>query len=255
MDNPVASNILGTAGAVLWSIQLLPQIIKNYRNHSTQGLHPLMYLSWAAAGIPLGTYNVVQNLNVALQVQPHILIFLSLVTWAQIKYYSDQWPLVKILIGVVASGVGIGGVEAGLYFALRLARDRHIEWPMTFMAVLAAVLLCVGVVRYYVEIYRSRSVQGISFMFVFLDAMGDLVSILALVFAPRLDAVGMVMYAAELALWIGIGILGLHYRFRVWVMKKLGHETKSTSPESGLESTEGTAEGERMSPNQKNIRA
>uniref|UniRef100_A0A8H7N2F4 Uncharacterized protein n=1 Tax=Bionectria ochroleuca TaxID=29856 RepID=A0A8H7N2F4_BIOOC len=246
MDNPVASNILGTAGAVLWSIQLLPpdhQELPQPQHAGPPSPHvPLL----GRCRHPLGTYNVVQNLNVALQVQPHILIFLSLVTWAQIKYYSDQWPLVKILIGVVASGVGIGGVEAGLYFALRLARDRHIEWPMTFMAVLAAVLLCVGVVRYYVEIYRSRSVQGISFMFVFLDAMGDLVSILALVFAPRLDAVGMVMYAAELALWIGIGILGLHYRFRLWIMKKLGHETKSISP---------TAEGERMSPNQKNIRA
>ncbi|KAL6361118.1 hypothetical protein LRP88_04580 [Fusarium phalaenopsidis] len=225
MDDPVAANILGTAGA------LLPQIVKNYRRHSTDGLHPLMYLSWAFAGIPLGVYNVVQNFNVALQVQPHILIFLSLITWSQCKYDRDKWTLAKILLVCLATASIIGGVEAGLYFALRCAWERDIEWPMTLMAVLAAVLLGCGVLRYYWEIYQSRSVKGISFLFVFIDAGGDVASILALAFAPRIDILGIVIYSVEAVLWAGIGILGIHFRFRGWLLDKMGRKS------DGLDST------------------
>ena len=46
-----------------------------------------MMLLWAVAGVPLGVYNIVEEMNVALRVQPQILTFLSLVTWAQCFYY------------------------------------------------------------------------------------------------------------------------------------------------------------------------
>lgn len=199
-----------------------------------------MYASWAVAGIPLGTYNLVQNLNVALQVQPHILIFLSLITWAQCKYYGDKWRLSRILLLGGSMGLVIGGVEAGLFFALRRGRDVGVGWPLTLMAVLAAVLLGIGVLRYYWEIYKSRSVQGISFMFVFIDAGGDLVSILALLFSPRIDITGMVIYSVELVLWVGIAILGVHYRLRLFVLKILKRDQASDEPTE--ESTDVEAE-------------
>lgn len=47
-----------------------------------------MMLLWAAAGAPLGVYNIVNELNVALRIQPQILTTLSLVTWAQYLYYG-----------------------------------------------------------------------------------------------------------------------------------------------------------------------
>lgn len=192
-----------------------------------------MYISWAFAGIPLGAYNLAQNLNIALQVQPNILIFLSLVAWAQCKYYGDGWHLPRILASSVLYGAVIGGAETGLYFALRLGRRRGVEWPMILVAVLAAVLLAIGVLRYYWEIYKARSVQGISYMFVLVDAGGDLVSILAIVFSPRIDEVGMAVYAVELVLWIGIGLLGVHYRFRPWMAKLL------KKPQDGGQEREG----------------
>jgi hypothetical protein len=47
-----------------------------------------MMMLWAIAGVPLGVYNIVEELNVALRVQAQILTFLSLVTWAQCLYYG-----------------------------------------------------------------------------------------------------------------------------------------------------------------------
>lgn len=47
-----------------------------------------MMLLWAAAGVPLGVYNIVEEFNIALRIQPQILTTLSLLTWAQCLYYG-----------------------------------------------------------------------------------------------------------------------------------------------------------------------
>jgi uncharacterized protein with PQ loop repeat len=100
--NAVAENVCGTIGAVLWSIQIIPQIWKSYRTKDTEGLSTMLMLCvstlrmaaepligfspfsiWACAGLFLGTYAIVQNINIPIIVcrphnipspQPHILI-------------------------------------------------------------------------------------------------------------------------------------------------------------------------------------
>ena len=71
------------------------------------------------------------------------------------------------------------------------------------------------------------------------DAGGDIVSILALVFAPRIDVVGMVIYSVEAVLWAGICLLGLHFGFRLWLLEKMGRKSSDSACEpsdSALES-------------------
>lgn len=47
------------------------------------------------------------------------------------------------------------------------------------MAVLSACLLAAGVLRHYWDIYVHRTVRGISFFFVGIDAAGDLFSLVS----------------------------------------------------------------------------
>lgn len=47
-----------------------------------------MMLLWALAGIPLGVYTISRPLHIALQIQPQLLSFLSLVTWGQCLWYN-----------------------------------------------------------------------------------------------------------------------------------------------------------------------
>lgn len=47
-----------------------------------------MMMLWAWAGVPLGVYNIVQDYNIALRIQPQVLTLLSLVTWIQCFYYE-----------------------------------------------------------------------------------------------------------------------------------------------------------------------
>ncbi|KAK7756485.1 hypothetical protein SLS62_001319 [Diatrype stigma] len=215
---------------------LIPQIITNYRRHNTTGLQPAMMVLWALAGLPLGVYNIVGGFNIALQVQPQILTSLSLATWAQCQYYGAGWRARRAASAVAAIGLVMAGVELGLVYALRKGRGRgksdpdRVEWPMTLMAALAAALLAAGVLSHYWDIYRTRSVRGISFLFVGIDALGDLASLLSVCFQPPpLDVLGLVVYGTELALWIGVMVCGVVFNLRPWIKskrKKKGDESQ-----------------------------
>lgn len=221
----IASDVLGTFGAVFWSIQLLPQIWVNYSRPShTKGLQPSMMLLWAAAGIPLGIYNILSHKSIALQVQPQILTFLSLVTWGQVYYYGHRWSFLKTSL-VVALLCGFGAIlelAGTLPFLLARSDESAPHAYLLAMAILSAIGLGLGVLRHYWDIYTHRSVRGISFFFVGLDAAGDLTSLLSVVIVKPVDIEGSAIYAVELALWIGIMWLGVVYNLREWVTKKRG---------------------------------
>lgn len=58
-------------------------------------------LLWATAGVPLGVYNIVEEFNIALRIQPQILTTLSLVTWAQCLHYGKVFiPFTPMLLNV-----------------------------------------------------------------------------------------------------------------------------------------------------------
>ncbi|KAG2416052.1 hypothetical protein HFD88_007244 [Aspergillus terreus] len=217
MDVPIAANVLGTLGAVCWSVQLIPQIVINYRRHDTEGLQASMMLLWAAAGVPLGVYNITEELNIALRIQAQILTVLSLVTWAQCLYYGKKYSITRCVTAVTLLMCLFGGIEVALIFALRAAKDQELRWPLILMAVLSASLLAAGVLTHYWDIYVHRTVRGISFIFVGIDAAGDLFSLISVVFEKSIDVLAMVIYGTELTLWIGIFICGAAYNFLPWI--------------------------------------
>jgi hypothetical protein len=162
----------------------------------------------------LGVYNVVSNYNFALQVQPQILIFLSLVTWSQCQYYGRRWSLFKVTVYSIAIMGTLGAIEVGLVFALRVAHGRGHDWALTLMAVLAAVLLVAGVLRHYVDMLKTRTDGGISLRFAALDAIGDVASLLSVVFQETLDILGLVIYGSEFVVWVVLMVLVFHFRIR-----------------------------------------
>jgi hypothetical protein len=86
---------------------------------------------------------------------------------------------VKCCLAVTSLLLLLGGIEAGLIFGLRAAKGHGLEWPLIVMAVLSACLLAAGVLRHYWDIYVYRTVRGISFIFVGIDAAGDLFSLIS----------------------------------------------------------------------------
>jgi len=51
--------------------------------------------------------------------------------------------------------------------------------------------------------------------------MGDLTSIISVVFQPKLDVLGIVIYGVELVLWIGVFFSGGYLGFIPWLQHKL----------------------------------
>jgi hypothetical protein len=158
-----------------------------------------------------------------------------LVTWSQCKYYGNKWTLLKALVFATPLALLMGGIECGLVYALRKARESRIQWPITMMAVLAAVLLCAGVLRHYWDIYKERTVRGISFLFVAIDALGDLTSLISVLFETELDVLGMVIYGSELVLWIGVMAAGGYYNLTPWLRQRVEQHRSQRVQRSGDE--------------------
>lgn len=101
------------------------------------------------------------------------------------------------------------------------------------MAVFSATLLAAGVLRHYVDIYQHQTVRGISFIFVGIDAAGDLFSLVSLSFQPTLDVAGMSTYAVELALWIGVFACGGYFNLIPWARRTMKERSESRESHAG----------------------
>ena len=74
-----------------------------------------------------------------------------------------------------------GGLEVLLVFLIRGPYSRGVEWPVTLVGVLAAILLVSGYVPVPFEILKRRGrVIGIDFGFLTIDCLGAFFSLMAI---------------------------------------------------------------------------
>lgn len=103
------------------------------------------------------------------------------------------------------------------------------------MAVTSAALLAAGVLRHYIDIYLYRTVRGISFIFVGIDALGDVFSLASIFFQLELDVLGIVIYSTELFLWLGVFMCGAYFNLLPWIdahRSSKRHPVAPSSPET-----------------------
>lgn len=131
----------------------------------------------------------------------------------------------------------MAGVEVALFFAIQSGLHRGMIWPQTMMAVLAAVLLGLGVLEQYLAIWKNRSVEGISFLFCGIDALGDVTSIVSVAFEPTINIVGFVMYGAEFVLWCGVFTCGFWFKWIPWLKIRMEDIRKAYIRDQGPAST------------------
>ncbi|GBC08188.1 hypothetical protein RclHR1_07960004 [Rhizophagus clarus] len=183
----VLENVFGIMGTVFWSFQLAPQVHKNWRKKSTKGLAREMILLWIISSVFFGVYAIILGLSIPLVVQPQIFATISLIVYVQCFYYRPtKFEGSKIKSGTlfVLLMMLFGGVEAGGVYIVRYANTRNVDWVQTFVGIIPVVLLVIGFVPQYIEIYQLKRVIGISLIFMSLDILGGLFSLLSLVFRP-----------------------------------------------------------------------
>ncbi|KAJ3748387.1 hypothetical protein DFH05DRAFT_556524 [Lentinula detonsa] len=193
--NSVAENVFGTSGVlakkctkllkwiyyafpegtVCWTIQLVPQLWKSYREKDTTGLSDWMILAWGVAGAFLGTYSIVKNLNIPLILQPQLFSVLTMASWAQCQYYGRKRPLRVTLLLFFCGCVILGGFEVGTIYALRPSfnrGDRSGTEGTEFFGIMSTVLIAISFIPQYYEIYKRKEVIGISIWFMTVDLLG-----------------------------------------------------------------------------------
>lgn len=205
MYNAVAENVLGTIGTILWCIQLTPQIIRNYCVKNCEGVPSIMMFLWALSGIPFSIYFFGTDGSIPLRVQPQLFTLCCVVTWIQTLYYPPvQFNLRKVIIFACSFIIIAAGVEAGFILWLRpIYRDGK-EWPMLIIGIIAAILIALGLIPPYFELAKRRGrVIGINFVFIGMDSLGALLSLLSIV-VGTMDILSIVLYAVVIALELGI---------------------------------------------------
>ncbi|KAI9832141.1 MAG: hypothetical protein M1819_004492 [Sarea resinae] len=210
-NNSVAANVLGTIGTTVG----VSRIWSNYRRKNTEGLPGAMLFLWSICAVPFGVYAVVQKFNIPMQVQPQVFCALSLVSWAQtLVYHSHKTPMVATLIAVV-TGLVFAGVETLLILTLRGPYNRGTTWPITFIGVIAAVLLAAGLIPPYFEIWKRKGrVVGINLLFLTVDFSGAFFSLIALAVQNHFDVLGGILYI--ICLFLELGIFISHW---VWLLR------------------------------------
>ncbi|KAK7515670.1 hypothetical protein IWZ03DRAFT_442422 [Phyllosticta citriasiana] len=171
------------------------KIWSNWRSKDTDGFEAIFPLLWAIAAVPFGVYNIAQNFNIGVQIQPQIFCALSYICWAQCKYYNDKWSKLKTNLSLLALCLVSGGIEAGLIVGLRPVYLRGNETPLTVIGIVAAVLLAVGLLPIlWGQWGRRGRAKNLNFLFLSVDYMGAVFSLMSLVAQRRFDILGGVLY-------------------------------------------------------------
>ncbi|KAI1793498.1 hypothetical protein LXA43DRAFT_218237 [Ganoderma leucocontextum] len=207
--NRVAENALGTMGTICWTIQLVPQIWHTYRSKSVEGLSEHFMLLCGIAGPFLGTYSVIQNLNIPLIVQPQVFGVLCLASWSQCQYYGHKRSRTTSIAVFLISLVFFAGFEAGMIYAVRPSYNAGNMAPTMFFGIFSTVLIACGLLPQYYEIYKHKEVVGISLLFMTIDALGGVFNDLSLAFKGDFDVIAGVTYSLVVVLDGGILLLAL----------------------------------------------
>ncbi|KAM0753229.1 hypothetical protein T439DRAFT_323864 [Meredithblackwellia eburnea MCA 4105] len=233
--NPIAENVLGTMGAICWSVQLLPQAYKSYKRKDTMGLSSWMLAIWWFGGIFLGAYVVVQNINIPLIVQPQCFTVLSAVCWAQCLHYDQGKSKKFCFLALISAIVVAGGLEAAFIFGAKSLESHGNDKLTEAAGILSAIFIALGLLPQYVEIYKFRAVIGISLVFLLIDLLGGIFSFLSLIFAEgSFDYIASASYIIVVILEVGVfalaAILNPSHHRRVAAAKRADEEALSGTP-------------------------
>ncbi|KAI1302839.1 hypothetical protein EDD11_005485 [Mortierella claussenii] len=220
----ILENVFGLLGIIFWSFQLLPQAIDNYKAKSTRGLSSSMFLLWTLAALGFGAYSIVDHLSIPIILQPHIFGFFSTTCFLQCVYYGDgdgwshdkngdggakvelqernkqrccssvKWTKSRIVLLSVVLAIVLAGVEVAAVYGTRAGIDHNVKGTLDATGILPVILLGLGFLPQYYDIYKLRSVVGVSMVFITADAAGSVFSLISLAFRETFDLLAALNY-------------------------------------------------------------
>lgn len=94
---------------------------------------------------------------------------------------NSKWRIGTAITLTIGLGILFAGIEVLLVFVIKGPYGRGVSWPVTFVGILAAVLLIIGYLPVPFEVVNRRGhVVGIDFAFLTIDWLGAFFSLISL---------------------------------------------------------------------------
>ncbi|KAF9947106.1 hypothetical protein BGZ72_010855 [Mortierella alpina] len=207
----ILENVFGMLGIVFWSFQLLPQVIDNYKAKSTEGLSHSMFFIWTLAALGFGSYSIVEGLSIPIIVQPQIFGALSALCYCQCLYYGLRWSLRRTVVASSVMFVAMAGIQVAAVYGTRAGKDHEVKGTVEAAGILPILLLALGFMPQYMDIYKDRSVVGVSMAFIAADALGAVFSLVSLAFRTEFDLLATLNYVVVLVCDLLVVALFVYY--------------------------------------------
>ncbi|TLD38952.1 hypothetical protein E2P81_ATG01495 [Venturia nashicola] len=195
---------------------IIPQIYKNWRRHSTEGVPGWMVFSWAIAMVPFGAYVTIQVRSWTTLIIPTILI-------NPIEPEHGNQSPASALLFTMSDLLGPNIVLRKIPYA------KGISWPVTTLGIIGAVLINFGLIGPFIDAYkRDWRIIGVSFRFLSIDFAGAVFSLLSLCFQDTLDKEAAGSYITVMVLETGICFIQCSWLVRKWgVLREARRKGKS----------------------------
>ncbi|KAI9599382.1 PQ loop repeat-domain-containing protein [Syncephalis fuscata] len=210
----IVKEVLGSLSLLFWSFQLVPQIWKMYKERSSKGVSGLMMLIWIAGCAFYASYAVALDLAVTLIIQPEVFLFFAIICYAQCIYYEKKLSkLTAVAIMLLVASLCVG-LQVGSIYGTIEADRQGLTGVVAFMGILPAVLIDIGFLPQYWEVWVTKSASGISYGFLVMDTLGSIFAILSLIFHEHFDSIAASTYISVLILDLGLLAIKIIFALR-----------------------------------------
>ncbi|KAF9990027.1 hypothetical protein BGZ75_004015 [Mortierella antarctica] len=196
----ILENVFGMLGIVFWSFQLLPQVIDNYKAKSTEGLSYSMFFIWTLAALGFGSYSIVEDLSIPI-----------IMCYCQCLYYGMRWSLRRTVVASSVMFVAMAGIQVAAVYGTRAGKDHQVTGTVEAAGIIPILLLALGFMPQYADIYKDRSVVGVSMAFIAADALGAVFSLVSLAFRTEFDLLATLNYVVVLVCDLLVVALFVYY--------------------------------------------
>jgi len=93
----------------------------------------------------------------------------------------------------------MAGFEVGMIYAVEPPARNGDTAPLRFFSIASSVIIALGLLPQYWEIYKRKEVVGVSMTFMAMDISGGVFSILSLVFKGKFDVFASIVYTVVIA--------------------------------------------------------
>jgi uncharacterized protein with PQ loop repeat len=227
MENEIAKEVFGNLGLLFWSFQLTPQVIQNWRAGDTGTLSFSMTILWALWTPFFAAGAIHNNLAPPLIIQPNLFGFFAAVCSVQVYWYrrksmKSSYSLnFKLVLSLIIFCIILACLEFLLFFIISICAQSTVTGVQAIAVIIPSIapfLVVLGFIPQFVEIYQAKTCHGISPIFILLDILGGVFSIISLVFhPPPFDIVSSLSYAGVITMDLVIVLMGLKYG---WTLEK-----------------------------------